>query len=167
MALGARKENILMLDSKGVITSDRDNLNEQKRFFATDRRDVHTLAEAINGADVFVGLSKGNVLTKEMVKTMAKDPIIFAPVPEISYEDAMEARPDTLMSTGRTDYPNQINNVIGFPYIFRGALDVHATAINEEMKMAAVHAIADLAKQPVPDVVNDVYKVIGRATRTR
>jgi malate dehydrogenase (oxaloacetate-decarboxylating)(NADP+) len=162
MALGARKENILMLDSKGVITSDRDNLNEQKRFFATDRRDVHTLAEAINGADVFVGLSKGNVLTKEMVKTMAKDPIIFAlanPVPEISYEDAMEARPDTLMSTGRTDYPNQINNVIGFPYIFRGALDVHATAINEEMKMAAVHAIADLAKQPVPDVVNDVYKV--------
>ena len=162
MALGARKENILMLDSKGVITSDRDNLNEQKRFFATDRRDVHTLAEAINGADVFVGLSKGNVLTKEMVKTMAKDPIIFAlanPVPEISYEDAMEARPDTLMSTGRTDYPNQINNVIGFPYIFRGALDVHATAINEEMKMAAVHAIADLAKLPVPDVVNDVYKV--------
>ncbi len=162
MALGARKENILMLDSKGVITSDRSGLNEQKRFFATDRKDVHTLAEAVNGADVFVGLSKGNVLTKEMVKTMAKDPIIFAlanPVPEISYEDAMEARPDTLMSTGRTDYPNQINNVIGFPYIFRGALDVNATAINEEMKMAAVLAIAELAKQPVPDVVNDVYKV--------
>ncbi len=162
MALGARKENILMLDSKGVITSDREGLNDQKRFFATDRRDVHTLAEAVNGADVFVGLSKGNVLSKEMVKSMAKDPIIFAlanPVPEISYEDAMEARPDVLMSTGRTDYPNQINNVIGFPYIFRGALDVHATAINEEMKMAAVLAIADLAKQPVPDVVNDVYKV--------
>jgi len=162
MALGAQKENILMLDSKGVITSDREGLNEQKKFFATDRRDVHTLAEAVNGADVFVGLSKGNVLTKEMVKTMAKDPIIFAlanPVPEISYEDAMEARPDVLMSTGRTDYPNQINNVIGFPYIFRGALDVHATAINEEMKMAAVLAIANLAKQPVPDVVNDVYKV--------
>ncbi len=162
MALGARKENILMLDSKGVITSDREGLNEQKRFFATDRRDVHTLAEAVNGADVFVGLSKGNVLTKDMVKSMAKDPIIFAlanPVPEISYEDAMDARPDVLMSTGRTDYPNQINNVIGFPYIFRGALDVHATAINEEMKMAAVLAIADLAKQPVPDVVNDVYKV--------
>ncbi len=162
MALGAQKENILMLDSKGVITSDRENLNEQKKFFATDRRDVHTLEEAVKGADVFVGLSKGNVLSKEMVKTMAKDPIIFAlanPVPEISYEDAMEARPDTLMSTGRTDYPNQINNVIGFPYIFRGALDVHATAINEEMKLAAVHAIADLAKQPVPDVVNDVYKV--------
>ena len=162
MAIGAQKENILMLDSKGVITSDRENLNEQKKFFATDRRDVHTLEEAVNGADVFVGLSKGNVLSQDMVKSMAKDPIIFAlanPVPEISYEDAMEARPDTLMSTGRTDYPNQINNVIGFPYIFRGALDVHATAINDEMKLAAVHAIADLAKQPVPDVVNDVYKV--------
>ena len=162
MALGVQKENILMLDSKGVITSDREGLNEQKKFFATDRRDVHTLEEAVNGADVFVGLSKGNVLTKDMVRSMAKDPVIFAlanPVPEISYEDAMDARPDVLMSTGRTDYPNQINNVIGFPYIFRGALDVHATAINEEMKMAAVHAIADLAKQPVPDVVNDVYKV--------
>ena len=162
MALGAQKENILMLDSKGVITSDRPNLNEQKRFFATDRTDVHTLAEAVRDADVFVGLSKGNVLTKEMVKTMAQDPVIFAlanPVPEISYEDAMDARPDTLMATGRTDYPNQINNVIGFPYIIRGALDVHATAINEEMKMAAVHSIADLAKQPVPDVVNDIYKV--------
>src|SRR5574344_423004 len=162
MAIGAQKENILMLDSKGVITSDRENLNEQKKYFATDRRDVHTLEEAVNGADVFVGLSKGNVLSQDMVKSMAKDPIIFAlanPVPEISYEDAMEARPDTLMSTGRTDYPNQINNVIGFPYIFRGALDVHATAINEEMKLAAVHAIADLAKQAVPDVVNDVYHV--------
>ena len=162
MAIGAKKENIVMLDSTGVIRQDRTDLNEQKRFFATDRTDIKTLAEAVNGADVFVGLSKGNVLSKEMVKTMAKDPVIFAlanPVPEISYEDAMEARPDTLMSTGRTDYPNQINNVIGFPYIFRGALDVHATAINEEMKLAAVHAIADLAKQPVPDVVNDVYKV--------
>jgi malate dehydrogenase (oxaloacetate-decarboxylating)(NADP+) len=162
MAIGASKENIVMLDSKGVISVDRQDLNEQKRFFATQRTDIHTLAEAVNGADVFVGLSKGNVLTKEMVKTMAKDPVIFAlanPVPEISYEDAMEARPDTLMSTGRTDYPNQINNVIGFPYIFRGALDVHATAINEEMKLAAVYAIANLAKQPVPDVVNDVYKV--------
>ena len=162
MALGAQKENILMLDSKGVIRSDRDGLNDQKKFFATDRRDVNTLEEAVKGADVFVGLSKGNVLTKEMVRSMAHDPIIFAlanPVPEISYEDAMDARPDVLMSTGRTDYPNQINNVIGFPYIFRGALDVHATAINEEMKIAAVNAIADLAKQPVPDVVNDVYKV--------
>ncbi len=162
MALGAQKENILMLDSKGVITSDRPNLTEQKAFFATDRRDVHTLEEAMRGADVFVGLSKGNVLTQDMVRSMAKDPIVFAlanPVREISYEDAMASRDDVLMATGRSDYPNQINNVIGFPYIFRGALDVHATAINEDMKMAAVHAIADLAKQPVPDVVNDVYKV--------
>ena len=162
MAIGAQKENIVMLDSKGVISLERQDLNEQKKFFATSRTDIHTLAEAVKDADVFVGLSKGNVLSKDMVKSMAKDPVIFAlanPVPEISYEDAMDARPDVLMSTGRTDYPNQINNVIGFPYIFRGALDVHATAINEEMKLAAVHAIADLAKQPVPDVVNDVYKV--------
>ena len=161
-ALGAKRENILMLDSKGVITSDRPNLTEQKKYFATDRRDVHTLEEAVKGADVFVGLSKGNVLTEDMVRSMAEQPIVFAlanPVPEISYEDAMDSRPDVLMSTGRSDYPNQINNVIGFPYIFRGALDVHATAINEEMKLAAVHAIADLAKQPVPDVVNDVYHV--------
>lgn len=162
MALGARKENILMLDSKGVITSDRANLTEQKRMFATDRRDVHTLEEAVKGADVFVGLSKGNVLTQDMVRSMADKPIVFAlanPVPEISYEDAMASRPDVIMSTGRSDYPNQINNVIGFPYIFRGALDVHARAINEEMKMAAVNAIADLAKLPVPDVVNDAYQV--------
>ena len=162
MAIGAQKENIVMLDSKGVISTERQDLNEQKKFFATTRTDIHTLAEAVRDADVFVGLSKGNVLSKDMVRSMAKDPVIFAlanPVPEISYEDAMEARPDTLMSTGRTDYPNQINNVIGFPYIFRGALDVHAMAINEDMKLAAVHAIADLAKQPVPDVVNDVYKV--------
>ena len=162
IAIGAKRENIVMLDSKGVITSDREDLTEQKKFFATDRRDVHTLEQAVNGADVFVGLSKGNVLSQDMIRSMAKDPIVFAlanPVPEISYEDAMASRPDVLMSTGRSDYPNQINNVIGFPYIFRGALDVHATAINEEMKLAAVYAIADLAKQPVPDVVNDVYKV--------
>ena len=162
IAIGAKRENIVMLDSKGVITSDREDLTEQKKFFATDRRDVHTLEEAVNGADVFVGLSKGDVLSQDMIRSMAKDPIVFAlanPVPEISYEDAMASRPDVLMSTGRSDYPNQINNVIGFPYIFRGALDVHATAINEEMKLAAVYAIADLAKQPVPDVVNDVYKV--------
>ena len=162
MALGARKENIVMLDSKGVISVARENLNEQKRFFATTRRDICTLEDAVKGADVFVGLSKGNVLTKDMVRSMGPNPVIFAlanPVPEISYEDAMDARPDVLMSTGRTDYPNQINNVIGFPYIFRGALDVHARAINEEMKLAAVHAIANLAKQPVPDVVNDVYNV--------
>lgn len=162
VALGARRENILMLDSRGVITSDRENLSEQKKFFATDRRDVHTLEEAMRGADVFLGLSKGNVLSQDMIRSMASNPIVFAcanPVPEISYEDAMAARPDVLMSTGRSDYPNQINNVIGFPYIFRGALDVNAKAINEEMKLAAVHAIADLAKQPVPDVVNQVYNV--------
>lgn len=160
MALGLKKENILMLDSKGVITSDRPNLNEQKKLFATERRDVHTLEEAIKGADVFVGLSKGNILTQDMIRSMADNPIVFAlanPVPEISYEDAIAARPDILMSTGRSDYPNQINNVIGFPYIFRGALDVNATSINEEMKMAAALAIADLAKQPVPDIVNQVY----------
>ena len=162
MALGAQKENIVMLDSKGVISVDRENLTEQKKFFATTRCDIHTLEEPIKGADVFVGLSKGNVLTQDMIRSMADAPIVFAlanPVPEISYEDAMASRPDVLMSTGRSDYPNQINNVIGFPYIFRGALDVHATAINEEMKMAAVLAIAELAKQPVPDVVNDVYHV--------
>ena len=161
-ALGAKAENILMLDSKGVITADRPNLTEQKKEFVTTRTDVHTLEEAIRGADVFVGLSKGNVLSKAMVKTMAEAPIIFAlanPIPEISYEDAKEARPDVLMSTGRSDYPNQINNVIGFPYIFRGALDTAATSINEEMKLAAVHAIADLAKRPVPDVVNRAYQV--------
>ena len=162
VALGARRENILMLDSKGVITSDRENLTEQKRYFATKRTDVHTLEEAMKGADVFLGLSKGNVLSQDMIRSMAKNPIVFAcanPTPEISYEDAMAARPDVLMSTGRSDYPNQINNVIGFPYIFRGALDVNAKAINEEMKIAAVHAIADLAKQPVPEVVNKVYNV--------
>ena len=161
-AFGAKKENVVMLDSKGVITADRDNLNAQKREFATTRTDVHTLAEAVNGADVFVGLSKGNVLTQDMVRSMASNPIIFAlanPVPEISYEDATAARPDVLMSTGRTDYPNQINNVIGFPYIFRGALDTAASAINEEMKMAAARAIADLARRPVPDIVNRAYHV--------
>ena len=162
VALGANVENIVMLDSKGVITSDREKLTPQKKLFATDRRDVHTLEEAVRGADVFVGLSKGNVLSQDMIRSMAPSPIVFAlanPVPEISYEDAMASRPDVLMSTGRSDYPNQINNVIGFPYIFRGALDVHARGINEEMKLAAVHAIADLAKQPVPDVVNEVYHV--------
>ena len=161
-ALGATHENIIMLDSKGVITSDREKLDDTKRYFATDRRDIHTLEEAIQGADVFLGLSKGNVLSQDMIRSMASQPIVFAlanPVPEISYEDAMAARPDVLMSTGRSDYPNQINNVIGFPYIFRGALDVASTAINEEMKLAAVRAIANLAKQPVPDIVNEVYHV--------
>lgn len=162
ISLGARRENILMLDSKGVITSDREGLTENKKFFATDRRDVHTLAEAIKGADVFLGLSKGNVLTQDMIRSMASTPIVFAlanPIPEISYEDAMASRPDVLMSTGRSDYPNQINNVIGFPYIFRGALDTRSRAINEEMKLAAVYAIAGLAKQPVPDIVNTAYHV--------
>ena len=162
VSLGARLENIVMLDSKGVISKARTDLNEQKRFFATDRTDIHTLEEAIKGADVFLGLSKGNVLSQDMVRSMAPMPIVFAldnPTPEISYEDAMAARPDVLMATGRSDYPNQINNVIGFPYIFRGALDTQAKAINEEMKIAAVHAIANLAKQPVPDVVNAAYHV--------
>lgn len=162
ISLGARLENIVMLDSKGVISKQRTDLNEQKKYFATDRTDVHTLEEAIKGADVFLGLSKGNVLTQDMVRSMADHPIVFAlanPTPEISYEDAMASRPDVLMSTGRSDYPNQINNVIGFPYIFRGALDTRATAINEEMKLAAVRAIAGLAKKPVPDVVNEAYHV--------
>ena len=160
-SFGARKENIVMLDSRGVIRVDRENLTEQKREFATTR-DIHTLEEAVKDADVFVGLSKGNVLSKDMVRSMAKNPIIFAlanPVPEISYEDAKDARPDVLMSTGRTDYPNQINNVIGFPYIFRGALDTAAKAISEEMKLAAARAIADLARRPVPDIVNRAYHV--------
>ncbi len=162
VSLGAQVKNIVMLDSRGVIYKGRDHVNEQKAIFATDRTDVHTLEEAVKGADVFVGLSKGNILSQDMIRSMAENPIVFAlanPIPEISYEDAMAARPDVLMSTGRSDYPNQINNVIGFPYIFRGALDVHAKAINEEMKLAAVKAIANLAKQPVPDIVNEVYHV--------
>ena len=162
VSLGARLENIVMLDSKGVISKERTDLNEQKRYFATDRTDIHTLAEAIKGADVFLGLSKGNVLSQDMIRSMADHPIVFAlanPTPEISYEDAMASRPDVLMATGRSDYPNQINNVIGFPYIFRGALDTRATAINEEMKLAAVRAIAGLAKKPVPDIVNEAYHV--------
>ena len=162
VSLGARLENIVMLDSKGVISKARTDLNEQKRYFATDRTDIHTLEEAIKGADVFLGLSKGNVLSQDMVRSMAPSPIVFAlanPTPESSYEDAMSSRPYVLMATGRSDYPNQINNVIGFPYIFRGALDTQAKAINEEMKIAAVHAIANLAKQPVPDVVNEAYHV--------
>lgn len=161
IALGAKRENIVMLDSKGALTIDRPDLSESKKYFATSRTDIHTLAEAVKDADVFLGLSKGNVLTQDMVRSMAANPIVFAlanPTPEITYEDAMSARPDVLMATGRSDYPNQINNVIGFPYIFRGALDTHASAINEEMKMAAVLAIAALAKAPVPDVVTSVYE---------
>ncbi|WP_298548441.1 NADP-dependent malic enzyme [uncultured Parabacteroides sp.] len=159
--LGAKKENIIMCDSKGVISTHRTDLNESKKFFATDR-DIKTLAEAVVGADVFLGLSVANVLTKEMVRSMNTNPIVFAlanPNPEISYADAMASRDDIIFATGRSDYPNQINNVLGFPYIFRGALDTHAKAINEEMKLAAVYAIAGLAKEPVPDVVNAAYKL--------
>lgn len=162
MALGARKENIIMIDSKGVISTRRTDLNESKKFFATERTDINSLEDAMKGADVFLGLSKGNVVSQDMIRSMAANPIVFAlanPTPEISYEDAMAARNDVLMATGRSDYPNQINNVIGFPYIFRGALDVRATAINEDMKLAAAIAIANLAKEPVPDVVNAAYNV--------
>ena len=159
--LGARKENIIMCDSKGVISTHRTDLNESKKFFATDR-DIRTLTEAVVGADVFLGLSVANVLTQDMVRSMNTNPIVFAlanPNPEISYADAMASRDDIIFATGRSDYPNQINNVLGFPYIFRGALDTHAKAINEEMKLAAVYAIAGLAKEPVPDVVNAAYKL--------
>ena len=159
--LGARKENIIMCDSKGVISTHRTDLNESKNFFATDR-DIKTLTEAVVGADVFLGLSVANVLTQDMVRSMNTNPIVFAlanPNPEISYADAMASRDDIIFATGRSDYPNQINNVLGFPYIFRGALDTHAKAINEEMKLAAVYAIAGLAKEPVPDVVNAAYKL--------
>ena len=159
--LGARKENIIMCDSKGVISTHRTDLNESKKFFATDR-DIKTLTEAVVGADVFLGLSVANVLTQDMVRSMNTNPIVFAlanPNPELSYADAMASRDDIIFATGRSDYPNQINNVLGFPYIFRGALDTHAKAINEEMKLAAVYAIAGLAKEPVPDVVNAAYKL--------
>ena len=159
--LGARKENIIMCDSKGVISTHRTDLNESKKFFATDR-DIKTLTEAVVGADVFLGLSVANVSTQDMVRSMNTNPIVFAlanPNPEISYADAMASRDDIIFATGRSDYPNQINNVLGFPYIFRGALDTHAKAINEEMKLAAVYAIAGLAKEPVPDVVNAAYKL--------
>lgn len=159
VSLGVKKENLLMLDSKGVITTRRDNLNEQKTFFARDTK-RETLAEAMKDADVFVGLSKGNIVSQDMVKSMAKNPIVFAlanPDPEIKYKDAIESRDDIIMATGRSDHPNMVNNVLGFPYIFRGALDVRATAINDEMKLAAVRAIAQLARETVPEVVNLAY----------
>jgi malate dehydrogenase (oxaloacetate-decarboxylating)(NADP+) len=161
ISMGAKRENVIMLDSKGVLRKDRTDLNKYKKEFATDI-DVHNLEEAIKDADVFVGLSKGNVLSQDMVKSMAFDPIIFAmanPTPEISYEDAVAARKSLVMATGRSDYPNQVNNVLGFPFIFRGAMDVRATCINEEMKIAAAHALADLAKEPVPEEVNIAYNV--------
>ena len=159
VALGADPKNIVMCDSKGVIRKDAPNLTEQKAEFATDR-DLRTLEEAVKGSDVFIGLSKGNVLTPEMLLSMNKDAIVFAmanPTPEIDYDLAIKTRKDIIMATGRSDFPNQVNNVLGFPYIFRGALDVRATKINEEMKLAAVHAIAELAKKPVPQKVSLVY----------
>ena len=163
LKLGAQVQNIVMCDSKGVIRKDSENLNEQKEEFATDK-DIHTLEEAMHNADVFIGLSKGNVVSPAMLLSMAKDPIVFAmanPVPEISYDVAVATRKDIIMATGRSDHPNQVNNVLGFPFIFRGALDVRATKINEEMKMAAVHALADLAKKTVPEQVNIVYDEIS------
>lgn len=160
IAVGVKKENILMLDSKGVLHKGRTDLDEYKSFFAAEKTNINTLAEAIKGADVFVGLSKGNILNQDMVRSMNKKCIVFAlanPTPEISYEDAIAARPDIIMATGRSDHPNQVNNVLGFPFIFRGAMDVRATCINEEMKLAATKAIAALAKEPVPDYVNLAY----------
>ncbi len=159
VSLGVPRENIVMCDSKGVIRSDRDDLKGFKKEFSTTK-DLNTLEDAMIGSDVFVGLSKGNIVSPEMVKSMADDPIVFAmanPTPEISYAKAMAARKDIIFATGRSDYPNQVNNVLGFPYIFRGALDVRAKMINEEMKIAAVKAIADLAKELVPEEVNIAY----------
>ena len=159
VSLGVKSENLLMFDSKGLLHEDRADLDQYKRFFAT-KSEADSLAEALKGADVFVGLSRGNILSPEMIASMAADPIVFAmanPDPEIDYNVAVSVRPDLIMATGRSDHPNQVNNVLGFPFIFRGALDVRATAINEEMKLAAVHAIADLALQPVPEVVAMAY----------
>jgi malate dehydrogenase (oxaloacetate-decarboxylating)(NADP+) len=160
-SLGAKRENIIMLDSKGALRKDRTDLNKYKIEFVTDR-DVRTLADAMIGADIFLGLSQANVVSKEMVCSMAQRAIVFAmanPDPEISYDDAMASREDLIMATGRSDYPNQVNNVLGFPYIFRGALDVQATCINEEMKLAAVYALASLAKEVVPESVSKAYNV--------
>jgi malate dehydrogenase (oxaloacetate-decarboxylating)(NADP+) len=161
IALGLKKENLIMCDSKGVLNKDRTNLDEIKSEFVTSRK-LTTLQEAIKGCDVFVGLSVANAITSEDVLNMAKDPIVFAlanPDPEIAYDLAMATRTDLIMATGRSDHPNQVNNVLGFPYIFRGALDVRATEINEEMKLAAVHALAELAKEAVPDIVNKAYNI--------
>jgi malate dehydrogenase (oxaloacetate-decarboxylating)(NADP+) len=159
LSLGVKKENVFMFDSKGAVTIKRKDLDKYKAFFA-QKKEVKSLSAALKGADVFLGLSKANILTKAMVRTMAKNPIVFAlanPDPEISYADAKAAREDIIIATGRSDNPNQVNNVLGFPFIFRGALDVRATCINEEMKLAAVHALAKLAKEPVPEEVNEAY----------
>ena len=161
LALGLKKENIIMFDSKGPINSERTNLTPEKQKFISKNTDVKNLADAINGSDVFIGLSMANMMTKEMLLSMAKNPIVFAmanPDPEISYTVAKRTRDDIIIATGRSDHPNQVNNVLGFPFIFRGALDVRASKINEEMKMAAVYALAKLAKEPVPEIVNVVYK---------
>lgn len=158
-ALGAKMENIFMFDSKGLLSKERDNLTGNKAHFAVHKKSTD-LKSAMKKADVFLGLSRGDIVSKEMVKSMAKNPIVFAlanPDPEIPYKDAMDARKDVIMATGRSDNPNQVNNVLGFPFIFRGALDVRATSINEEMKLAAVHAIANLAKESVPDEVSEAY----------
>jgi malate dehydrogenase (oxaloacetate-decarboxylating)(NADP+) len=159
LSLGVKKENLVMCDSKGVIRVDSPNLDETKKFFATTKN-LNTLADAMKGADVFVGLSKADVVDADMLRSMAKDCVVFAlanPNPEINYELAIASRPDIIFATGRSDYPNQVNNVLGFPYIFRGALDVRATKINEEMKIAAVLALAKLTKEPVPEIVNLAY----------
>jgi len=161
ISLGAKQENVIMLDSKGVLTKDRTDLNKYKQEFACDK-DVYTLEDALKGADVFLGLSKGNIVSKDMIRSMATNCIVFAmanPDPEISYPDAMAARDDIIMATGRSDFPNQVNNVLGFPFIFRGALDVRATKINEEMKKAAVYALAELARETVPENVAKAYNV--------
>jgi len=158
-ALGVRHENVVMCDSHGVIRKDRQDLNESKREFATDA-DLHTLADAMRGADVFLGLSVADAVTPEMILSMAERPVVFAlanPEPEIAYEKAVATRPDLIFATGRSDYPNQINNVLGFPYIFRGALDCRASTINEEMKVAAARAIAALAEEEVPDNIMAAY----------
>ena len=159
--IGVKKENIIMCDSKGIINKNRTDLTAEKLEFIQNTH-LNNLEEALEGADVFVGLSKGNILQSETLLTMAENPIVFAmanPTPEIDYDLAIQTRKDVIMATGRSDYPNQVNNVLGFPYIFRGALDVHATDINEEMKIAAVHAIAELAKQPVPEEVKQAYNL--------
>ena len=163
LKLGVKRENVVMCDSKGVIRKNRENLTSQKAEFATER-DLETLDEAMQNADIFIGLSTGNIVTPAMLLTMANDPIVFAmanPEPEIEYDIAVATRDDIIMATGRSDHPNQVNNVLGFPFIFRGALDVRATKINEEMKMAAVHALADLAKKSVPEQVNIVYDEVS------
>ena len=163
--LGVKKENVVMCDSKGVIRRDNPNLSPAKEEFATDRK-IDTLAEAMKDADVFLGLSVADVVTPEMVQSMAERPIVFAlanPAPEIAYDVAVKSRPDLIFATGRSDFPNQINNVLGFPYIFRGALDCEATGINEEMKIAAAYAIAGLAQQPVPKEIAEAYSAPGLA----